>query len=151
MKILVLLFGLTFLTSSFRSSLPEVNKQVVTFCKAQVGKKVARGECWDLAQAALDHAQAKWKAPLNYGIKYNYKKETILPGDIIQFEKVSFKWDMGAMSFPHHTAIVVENKGDKRIVIAHQNFAGSKKVQLTEINLNYKLKGTLDFYHPVGN
>ena len=141
---------LVFILVSFQNGLPEVNQKVVDYCQSKVGTKVDRGECWDLAKFALDHAGAKWNPPYNFGAKFNYKKGGILPGDIIQFENVTFKWDRGQMSFPHHTAVVVENKGNGKIVIAHQNFGGSKKVQLTDINLNYHKKGDLNFYHPVG-
>jgi len=134
---------------SFTSELPVVNKRIVEYAQSQKGKKVDRGECWDLARFALDHANAQWTPPYMFGTKYNYKKGGILAGDVIQFENVSFKWDLGAMSFPHHTALVMENKGGGKIIIAHQNFAGSKKVQFTELNLNYHKKGTLDFYHPM--
>ena len=149
MKNLLAFSIVLFFFASFKSALPEVNQKVVEYCKSKVGTQVDRGECWDLAKFALDYAHAKWNPPYNYGEKFNYKKGGLLPGDIIQFENVTFKWDLGAMSFPHHTAVVMEVKGDGKITIAHQNFAGSKKVQLTELNLNYHKKGTLDFFHPV--
>lgn len=149
MKKLLLLSIPVLALSSFLMVLPKVNQQIVSYCKSKIGVKVDRGECWDLARFALDEAGAQWERPYNFGVKYNYKKGEILPGDIIQFENVSFKWDLGAMSFPHHTAVVIENKGGNIISIAHQNFAGSKKVQLTELNLNYHKKGTMDFFHPV--
>ncbi len=149
MKTLFILSLSALVLFSFTSELPTVNKKVIEYTQSQKGKKVDRGECWDLARFALDYADAQWERPYSFGSKYNYKKGGILPGDVIQFEKVSFKWDLGAMSIPHHTAIVMENRGSGKILIAHQNFAGSKKVQFTELNLNYHKKGTLDFYHPV--
>ena len=149
MKTLFILSLSVLILFSFISELPTVNIEVVEYAQSQKGKKVDRGECWDLARFALDHANAKWNPPYDFGTKYNYKKADILPGDIIQFENVTFKWDLGAMSFPHHTAIVIENSGSGKITIAHQNFAGSKKVQFTELNLNYHKKGTLDFYRPI--
>ena len=137
-----------FLMGSFTMSLPMVNQKVVEFCKSKIGQQVDRGECWDLAKYSLEYAGADWIPPLDYGDNYNYKKVEILPGDIIQFENAKFEWDLGRMSFPVHTAVVMENKGDNLIIIAHQNFAGKRTVQLTEINLTYLKKGKLDFYRP---
>ena len=139
---------LILLSAFVQQELPQVNQGIVDYTTSKIDKQVDRGECWDLARFALESANAQWTPPTTFGEKYNYKKRDILPGDIIQFEKAEFKWEYGAMRFPHHTAIVYENKGGKIITIAHQNFGGSRKVQLTELNLNYHNAGTLDFYRP---
>lgn len=131
------------------AQLPVVNQQIVAYCKANEGKKIDRGECWDLAAFALNEVNANWKPPFNFGTKYNFKKDSIYAGDIIQFENVEFKGENYSMTMPHHTAIVLEVLEDKRCVIAHQNFAGKRKVQFTEANFADVKKGSLQFYRPI--
>ena len=128
--------------------LPEVNQKIVAYCQAQVGKKIDRGECWDLAKAALDQAGAVWEPPYHYGTPYDYKKDTILPGDIIQFENVELKGELYKVTMPHHTAIVMSVTGPLQVTVAHQNFAGKRTVQLTELNFGDLKKGTVQFFHP---
>ena len=65
-----------------------VNQKIVSFCNNHINKKVGKGECWDLAKEALDFANAKWTPPYNFGKIISPKKEVVLSGDIIQFEKV---------------------------------------------------------------
>ena len=147
MKILLIILGIAFGTT--QTPLPGVNQQIVDYCKKQEGKKVDRGECWDLAAFALNDAKAAWAYPYDFGTRYNYKKDTILAGDIIQFENVELKGENYSMTMPHHTAIVLEVLAGKKCVIAHQNFAGKRKVQFTEINFDEVKKGTLQFYRPL--
>lgn len=53
-----------------------------------MGKKVGKGECWDLAAGALNEVSAKWESPYEFGNEINDKNEIVFPGDIIQFEGV---------------------------------------------------------------
>jgi hypothetical protein len=145
MKTLVLI---TTLVWGSVQDLPEVNQKIVTYCKAQEGKKIDRGECWDLAKAALDQAGAVWESPYTFGTLYDYKKETILPGDVIQFENVEFKGELYKVSMPHHTAIVIEVLSPLLVKVAHQNFAGKRTVQFTELNFNDLKKGKVEFFRP---
>lgn len=145
MKLALLVLGL-FL--GLKQPLPEINKKIVDYTLSQEGKQVDRGECWDLAAIALNEAGAVWETPYNFGTKYNYKKDTILPGDVIQFENVEFKGELYRITMPHHTAIVVEVQGPLKLKIAHQNFAGKRTVQLTELDFNDVKKGQLQFFHP---
>lgn len=132
-----------------QTTIPAVNQQVVDYCTQHMNKKVDRGECWDLARFALDYAKAKWSTPYNFGEKVNYKNVTIYPGDIIQFEKVKLTFKNGYQEYPHHTAIVYQVLGENKFLIAHQNFAGKKKVHTWELDLNYLSKGKIQFYRPV--
>ncbi len=145
----VLIIAISFLFGLNQTPLPEVNQKIVEYCKKHEDKKVDRGECWDLAAFALNEAEAAWFTPYNFGTKYNFKKDTILAGDIIQFENVEFRGKNYSMTMPHHTAIVLEVLVDKKCMIAHQNFAGKRKVQFTEMNFDDVKKGTLQFYRPL--
>lgn len=144
LSFIVLLFLLpTFLKA--QSQLPPVNQKVFNFCKKSMGKKVDRGECWDLAKFALDHAGAEWKSPYDFGKVVNPNKEIILLGDIIQFEKVKLS---NGTTYSHHTAIVYEVLGNGKYLIAHQNFANIRKVNTRELDLSLLSKGSIEFYRP---
>lgn len=140
-----LLFNVFSVFSQENIELPDVNAKVLEYCKKSMGKKVGRGECWDLAKFALDYAQAKWEPPYNYGEVVNPKTTQILAGDIIQFEKV--KTTDGTV-YPHHTAIVFEVLGKDNFLIVHQNIDNVKKVMTTKLDLSQVKKGSIDFYRP---
>lgn len=147
----IVLFALVALVGIFDDQIPELNQKIVNYCKASEGKKIDRGECWDLAAFALNEVKAKWSPPYNFGTKYDFKKDAILAGDVIQFENVEFKGENYSITMPHHTAIVLEVLNDKKCVIAHQNFAGKRKVQFTEIDFAVLKKGRVQFFRPIEN
>ena len=135
--------------------LPKLNQKVVHFANARKGKKVGNGECWTLADQALKSAGAKRPGRDDLG---NYafgrrlgSKETLRPGDILQFEKAEFvhrgenRWSR--QSFPHHTAIVYRVSGSK-LTLLHQNVNGKRTVQMTTLDLSERTKGTVTGYRP---
>lgn len=130
-----------------------IGQQVVEFAKGKMGKRVGRGECWDLAAEALTTAGAKWDGKYAWGVKIDPEKEQVLPGDVVQFENIVFEWEEDGSLYrenmPHHTAIVVEVKSPGAFVIAHQNFGPlGRKVGLTELVLAHRKKGKLMIYRP---
>lgn len=151
---LLLVLPLLMMLTSFAPtvSIPVTNAKVVEYVKTVIGKKVGRGECWDLASEALDYANAKWNAPYNFGKKVNYKTEQLMPGDIIQATDVTMehktetsitRWKMAV-----HTAVVFEVKADGEIVIAEQNVDGVRKVMTNTWNLNHIKSGKMEFFRP---
>ena len=130
-------------------SIPELNKQIVTYVHSVIGKKVDRGECWDLANQALTRNNADWKFPTNFGKLYNPVKQSIFPGDLVQFSNVKIKNKNGeTWTFPKHTAIVIEVKKNGVLLVAEQNVNGKKLVQLDELNYKNKVSGKMEFYRP---
>lgn len=131
---------------------PVVNQRILAYVKSNHGKRIGRGECWDLAAHALNNGQASWDGKYAFGKKVNYKTECIFPGDILQFEKVVLESQVGTQSrreeMMHHTAIVYEVLGPGKYVIAHQNSNGVKKIVHTELNLEFLKKGTITFFRP---
>lgn len=132
-----------------------VNEQVVDFVQDRMGKKVGRGECWDLAAEALNSAGATWDGSYGWGVVVDPGKDSILPGDVIQFKDVELEWVEGnsrnRMTMPHHTAVVVEVKAPGVFIIAHQNFGPiGRKVGTTELVLAHVKKGRTTFYRPQG-
>lgn len=145
-KILFLFIALVFTSLANAQT---VNEKIVKYCKMQMGKKVDRGECWDLIAFALNDAGAKWNNYDVYGKIYDYKKEKIKAGDVIEFQDVKFTNPNGSwFSMFEHYAIVYEVKENNVIVIAHQNHNNVRKVQTLEIYLDHLEKGKLIFYRP---
>lgn len=149
--LLILLF-------SWNSNIPSLNQKVIDYVDSVIGKKVDRGECWDLAAAALDHAGAyldrsSQKSIYIFGKELNPKKDQIFPGDVIQIENLTLEYKKGnaiyTETMTHHTAIIYEVLGKDHFKIAHQNtsFSG-KKVGISELNMNYNKKGKITFYRP---
>lgn len=138
--------------------IPPLNQKVVSYVDSVIGKKVGRGECWDLASSALDHAGAyldksSQKTIYVFGKKLNPEKDQIFPGDILQIENVKLEYTKGNMIYTenmsHHTAVIYEVISSGHFKIAHQNtsFSG-RKVGVSELNLNTMKKGKIIFYRP---
>ena len=133
---------------------PELNKRVINFVNTKIKKKVGRGECWDLANEALQSIDATWDGRYKFGRLVDHKTECVYPGDIMQFENVKSVIKDGSRTdyqeFPHHTAIIYEVKGQGKFVLAHQNttFSG-KKVGLSDLDLATVTKGKIKIYRPV--
>jgi len=141
---------------SSAQDIPELNKEIIKYVKSVKGKKVDRGECWDLANQALKLVDADWDKAYIYGTSINPKTDEIFPGDLIQFENVKTQHTKENATYTeimtHHTAIVYKVIGKDVFEIAHQNtqFSG-KKVGISELNLNHIVKGDIFFYRPTKN
>jgi hypothetical protein len=115
-----------------------------------MGKTVGKGECWDLAQRALDINSADWQRTLQFGTPLNPENESILPGDIIQMTNVKLKMGRKIEYFglPKHTAIVYEVLLPNIFIIAHQNVYNKKFVLTSKFNLRHLAKGAVQFFRP---
>jgi hypothetical protein len=138
---------------SGNDTLPALNQKILAFVDTKMKKKVGRGECWDLAAEALNASGAKWNGKLKYGRLLDLKKETILPGDIIQFEGVKIKFEEGNAKYTellkHHTGIVYSLKGEKQFDMANQNTEQyGRKVAVTFIDLDQVTTGRYFIYRP---
>ena len=132
-------------------SIPEMNKQIIEFVKTKIKKKVGTGECWDLAFESLQLVNAKWDMKYKYGKEIDYKKESVYPGDIMQFENVTLNYEKDGKKYvekmAHHTAIVYEVKDPTNLIIAHQNNGYSgKKVGISPLDLATLTKGKFKIY-----
>jgi hypothetical protein len=139
-------------------AIPDLNHKVVRYVESVMGKQVDRGECWDLAAAALDYAGAyldrsSQKSIYVFGKKINPSQEDIFPGDIIQIENVRLEYSDENMIYTenmsHHTAIIYEVLSEGHFKIAHQNtsFSG-RKVGISELKMETVKKGKIIFYRP---
>ncbi|MEI8137771.1 MAG: hypothetical protein WCH21_10650 [Bacteroidota bacterium] len=135
-------------------SIPSLNKKIINFVKTKIGKKVGKGECWDVAAEALNTSGAKWDGNYKFGEEVNYKTDCIYPGDIVQFEGVTIKYEIEKKKFSesmaHHTAIIYEIKGREEFTLADQNTGRSgRKVGLSPIELKNITKGKFKIYRPI--
>lgn len=132
---------------------PELNKKIIEFVNASMGKQVAAGECWDVAAEALKKVGAKWDGNYNFGKQVDHKKTCVYPGDIVQFEGAELKYSIDDVLYieklTHHTAIIytVKSKGD--FVIADQNTKHSgRKVATHPFDVKTLTKGKFTIYRP---
>ncbi|MEM9914323.1 MAG: hypothetical protein AAF911_05125 [Planctomycetota bacterium] len=141
-------------TQELDDGLPPLNAKVLAYAESQIGKKDGNGECWTLADHALDAAGADHPAVYVFGDLLG-EDDTPLPGDIMQFEGVRFEWKEGRRNFwstmAHHTAVIrdVNPRRPYRIEILHQN-AGElgKIVHKADLNLKHQVSGTIMIYRP---
>ncbi|MCB9197066.1 MAG: CHAP domain-containing protein [Flavobacteriales bacterium] len=140
------LFILFLIPSVLLSTAQTKAELIVEYAVKNLGKKVDRGECWDLVAFALDNAKAEWQMPFDFGDKFDYQKETIKPGDIISFDNVRFESDNGYMTFPMHYAIVYKVIDKDHIEILHQNHNNQRVVQTLTLDLTTLKKGKMQFY-----
>jgi len=136
-----------------QQNIPDLNKQVYKYVKSVIGKKVDRGECWDLANQALILVNADWDKQYIYGNSIDPLNDQVFPGDFIQFKNVKIRYTEGNTTYTelmtHHTAVVYKVLGDGVFEIAHQNTEFSKrKVGISELNLNNIVSGEIYFYRP---
>ncbi len=134
--------------------LPELNKKIVMYVHLQLGKKVGRGECWDLASQALNNAGASWDGAYGFGRVLNVKKDSIYPGDIIQFNKVKTSRKENDQlikgSYPIHTAVVYQVVGNGVLKMAEQNTSEfGRKVGVSVFDTKSVVSGKVTFYRPI--
>ena len=154
--------GLGFFTHTVTKSLPanllrlELNDKIIEYVNKVIGSKVGRGECWDLAQEALDENLADWTRPVNFGLPLNPAGDEIKAGDIIQFRSIKITEHLPggvtryeSLGSPDHTAVVYEVLGKKHYIVAHQNVRGNRNVTTGEINLSKVTGGKYWIYRPV--
>ena len=131
-----------------------INSKIIQYIAGTLGKKIGRGECWDAAQSALELYGAEWDGSFVYGKKVDWKKDKIIPGDIIQFRSVVFRMQKNGFTSvkyygqPDHTAIVYKVHKRGVYTLAHQNVEGKRIMLKGLINLNHKFSGWIQFYRP---
>ncbi len=133
-----------------------LNSKVLEYVETVIGKTVGSGECWDLAQEALDSSGADWTRPVQFGKLLDPDAEEIKPGDIIQFSSVRLtaKLPGGVTRYeslgnPDHTAIIYEVNGKNIYKLANQNINGKRFVIISGINMNTMTSGKFWIYRPV--
>jgi len=129
----------------------KINKKILNFVDTTFNKTIGRGECWDLAQQALDINSADWRRTTLFGKRLDINKDKILPGDIVQMYNVKLKYKNKIEYFglPKHTAIIYKVIDNKNFILAHQNVGGKRFVIKSPFNMKYMVSGTVEFYRPI--
>lgn len=154
--------GIATFTQSITETLPDdllnidLNEKILEFVDRTLGSKVGRGECWDLAQEALDTNLADWTRPVTFGLPLDPDNAEIKAGDIIQVRNlktvehlpnnVTRRESLGA---PDHTAVIYKVLGKKHFTLAHQNVQGKRAVIKSDVNFNNTTSGEFWIYRPV--
>ena len=135
---------------------PDISRGILAYVNGVIGKTVGSGECWDLAQEALDRAGADWNRPFQFGLPLDPDKDEVRAGDIIQFKSVRIEKRLEnggklfhTMGAPDHTAVIIGVEGKKKYRLAHQNSDGKRYVITSEVDLNYMTSGKFWIYRPV--
>jgi hypothetical protein len=155
MRLIVLILFLLFANylKAQCDSIAPLNKAIITWVSTQVNKKVGTGQCWDLAQQALNKSGAKWDGQYGFGRPLK-KGECLMPGDIVQFEKVKTKRMVNGNEFkedfPHHTAIIYDVTSSDQIKLIHQNTGyNGKKVAISDFFFSSVKSGKFTVFRPV--
>ena len=153
-------------------SIPDLNRAVLDFARASIGKAVGDGQCTSLAVAALQNAGARrpvfngdrdadyeWGELVATLTPDDHRAAAILPGDLIQcrdvrivtVRKTGRSIHTRTLIFPHHTAIVAAVSGPV-VKVLHQNFGNGPQQRLVaseSLRLDDLKAGTLWVYRPV--
>ena len=140
------------------SDLPVLNKKIIEYVNSVLGKRVDRGECWDLAFRALETSGAYFdrssKKTVNvYGRLLDLTKEEVMAGDLIQFERVKLEYIKNGKNFygyaKKHTAIVNSVSSINDFQIAEQNTQEfGKKVGISRLKTEWIVSGKIFIYRP---
>jgi hypothetical protein len=154
MKLLILILSVLIAchVSAQCDSISPLNKEILEWVSTQINKKVGTGQCWDLAQQALNKSGAKWDGMYDFG-RPLAKGECVMPGDIIQFEKVKAKRMINGSEFreefPHHTAVIFSVNSSDEIKLIHQNTGyNGKKVAVSDFYFSSIKSGKYTIYRP---
>ena len=133
--------------------LPSINRSIVDYALSQEGKKVGTGECWDLAATALRNGGAQWDGMYVFGTIVDWKRDEVLPGDIVQMENVEVEHRSDNMvqreRYGKHTAVIVRVRERGDFTLAHQNVEPiGRKVGLSDLRMSNVRGGKLTFYRP---
>lgn len=124
-----------------------LSQRVVSFARGKMGQKVGAGECWDLAESALNSAGAKNSNDLTPDSEFARNRyvwgtevslENAQAGDIIQVNDLTIRITRSDSSgeswsentFPFHTMIATGSPGPRGGVgVLHQNYENVQEVR----------------------
>lgn len=143
---------------------------VAQFAQTNLGSQVGNGECWTLAERALQNAGARTSTEImgRIGPDDDYvwgdaiTAASLEVGDIIQFRRYTYRYDSSDGSWreesrPHHTAIVASAPDTSGSVEVFEcNVNGSRNVQRNRLYLrtgtssggSVTVSGQMWFYRP---
>jgi hypothetical protein len=127
---------------------PALNVKVVEWAESQIGKKVYRGECVDLAAGALGANNATFGTMYEWG-RLLGATDAIMPGDIVQCEGAVLA---NGVTIAHHTMMIHKVIAGRQVEVLHQNWDGGaetgRRVKPQVFDLTAK-SGQVLIYRPV--
>jgi hypothetical protein len=142
----------------------DINTSVLQFAKRSKGKRIylkagkngTAGQCWDLAEKALNISGGRTSTALTPNLSPNAdyiwgtpvaQLSGVKPGDILQFKNYKCSWSStkedgsgGDFEYTarHHTAIVLSRPANGAVRVLHQNYKGKKNVHESTFQLSSK-------------
>ncbi len=147
-----------------------INSKILVFANSKLGKKVDRGECWDLAFLALKYAGAKTPSGGFDGDSsdpklYIWSSKTknyagSIPGDIIQYNNYKFsisaknepnKGEWSGMyeyqlGVPQHTQILKSKGSNGEAFVYEQNWSDENGNLIKKVAVNRNFINPGEFY-----
>jgi hypothetical protein len=157
------------LTAHTSQDIPIVNQRLLAYASAQIGKRVAGGQCAGLVNEGLRIAKAKpygswadwptegdyvWGDRITVVDPENTNINQVKPGDILQYRNVRIVSKTGnstrSFSAPQHTAIVESvDPQTNQVTVLQQNFNNNQKVTRDPLTIRGIRAGTIYVYRPV--
>lgn len=132
---------------------PELNVRVANFAVQHLSEKIGNGQCWTLAEKALEVAGAQPASGYVFG-NLLPQNDTWYPGDIIQFTNCEFvhnepnRRSTMTVGSPNHTAIIYSIQNGL-VTVLQQNVNGDKHVQTGVLNFSEMISGNVQVYRPI--
>lgn len=116
-----------------------------------MGKKVDWGECWDFVKLVFDQVYVCWDGLYIFGKLFDFCKDCLQFGDIIQFEnvKIYVKVVNGYYEelFFYYIVIICCVFGLGKVELIYQNFGSiGCKVGMLELDFLIIMKGKMIVY-----
>jgi len=153
-----------------------VNDLLVRFCRANLGRKVGNGQCSELAVLGLPASggildfnnlwgrnicqfeAVNGRPTVRLGsagtLSRNKKTVDVRPGDIIQYENVRFRKQLGTnfweKTYPHHTSVIAQvSKDGQTYKVYEQNVNNTQYVLETTLYMPELVAGTMRISRPI--
>ena len=125
----------------------EHGSKIIAFCQFHFGRRVGDGECWSLAQKALEYADCA--PPIGYNFGQQIELKDVKPGDVMQFKSCVFESPGSGKHFagnPNHTAIVAGQVAGSMVPVFEQN---PKPCSLSTYDLSTLTSGQITYFRPL--
>lgn len=107
-------------------NVPPRNLTLIQSLRRQEGNKIGNGDAFELADEGLKTVSTVRRGFYRWGRELG-PREPWLPGDILQLEKVEYKFGKRELKMNHHTVVIDEVKPEE-IIVLHQNTIPKGKV-----------------------
>jgi hypothetical protein len=128
-----------------------VNRDILEFVDAYLGKKVSDGQSPSLAMEAFRAAEAKKEREVDGQLVWGREvkgNQRVLPGDVIQMYNCRFKSGDVVFQAAVHTQIVLKVLAKGRYEVLEQNVNDRRTVAAAIMDMSTVTDGTVKIYRP---